>query len=65
MLADGLIERNLSMLDEMNQKPCITTKTVIDRGKRSTIQSEVKQVKNMNKNLNFLEIHNVKIEVLL
>ena len=53
------------MLDEMNQKPCITTKTVIDRGKRSTIQSEVKQVKNINKNLNFLEIHNVKKEVLL
>ena len=34
-----------------NQKPCITTKKVINRGKRSKTLSEVKLVKNISKNL--------------
>ena len=34
-----------------NQKPCITMKKVIDRGKRSKTLSEVKQVENISKNL--------------
>ena len=48
-LADGLIERTLSMLDEMESKLCITTKKVINRGKRSKTVSEVKPVENIAK----------------
>ena len=44
-LADGLIERTSSMLDEQNQKPGTKTKKVIDRGKRSKTLSEVNQSK--------------------
>ena len=51
---------------KLNQKPCITTKKVIDRRKRSKTMSEVKLVKNISKNpLSFLEISPVKKEVLL
>ena len=32
-----------------NQKPCMKTKKVIDRGKRSKTLSEVKSVENINK----------------
>ena len=40
-----------------NPKPCITTKKVIHRGKRSKSLSEVKLVKNISKNpQSFLEI---------
>ena len=48
-LADGLIERTLSMLDEMESKLCTTTKKVINRGKRSKTLSDVKPVKNIGK----------------
>ena len=48
-LADGLIERTLSMLDEMESKLCTTTKKVINRGKRSKTLSEVKPVENISK----------------
>ena len=65
-LAEGLITRISSMLDEIDQKPCITIKKVIDRGKRSKTLSEVKLVENINKNLqSFLEISLVQKEVLL
>ena len=41
-------------------------KKVIDRGKRSKALSEVKQVENINKNLqSFIEINPVEKEVLL
>ena len=44
---------------------CTKTK-VIDRGKRSETLSEVKPIKNLNKNLqSFLEINPVQKEVLL
>ena len=44
-----------------NKKRCITTKKVIDRGKRRKTVSEVKLVKNTSKNpQNFLEISPVK-----
>ena len=48
-LADGLIERTLSMLDEMESKLCTTTKKVINRGKRSKTLSDVKPVENIGK----------------
>ena len=38
---------------KQNQKPCITRKNVIDRGKRSKTLSEVKTVENINKNTEF------------
>ena len=42
---------------KQNQTPCIKTKMVIHRGKRSKTLSEVKPVKNLSKNLqSFLEI---------
>ena len=42
---------------KMNKKPCITTKRLINRGKRNKTLSEVKLVKNIGKNLQrFLEI---------
>ena len=48
-----------------NQKPCITTKKVVNRGKRSKTLSEVKQVENISKNLqSFLEISYVQKEAL-
>ena len=48
---------------KQNQKLCIMTKKVIDRGKRSKTLSEVKQVKNISKNLqSFLEISPVRKE---
>ena len=51
---------------KLNQKPCITTKKVIDRGKRSKTLSEVKLVKNISKSpQSFLEISPVQKEVLL
>ena len=44
------------MLDEIESKPCITTKKVIDRGKSKTL-SEVKLVEKICKNpQSFLEI---------
>ena len=50
---------------KQNQKPCTKLKKVIDRGKRSMTLSEVKPVKNVNKNLqSFLEISPVQNEVL-
>ena len=59
-LADGLIDRTSSML------LCITTKKMIDRGKRSKTLSEVKLSENRSKNLeSFLEISSVQKEVLL
>ena len=52
------------MLEKQNQKPCIKTKKVIDRGKRSKTLSEVKPVENVSKNLqSFLEISSVHKEV--
>ena len=51
-LADGLIERTSSMLDEKKRK--IKTvdkeKKVIDSGKRSETMSEIKLVENISKN---------------
>ena len=50
---------------KQNQKPCIKTKTVIGRVKKSKTLGEEKQVKNISKNLqNFLEISPVQMEVL-
>ena len=49
-----------------NQKLCTKLKKVIDRGKRSKTLSEVKPVKNINKNLqSFPEITPMQKEVLL
>ena len=50
---------------KLNKKPRITTKKVINRGKRIKALSEVKLVKNINKNLqSFLEISPIQKEVL-
>ena len=58
-LADGLIERTSSMLDEIESK-------TIDRGKRSKALGEVKPVESLSKNLqSFLGIRPVQKEVLL
>ena len=65
-LADGLIERTSSMLDEIESRQRIMTKKVIDRGKRSKTLSEVKQVENISKNLqSFPEISPEQKEDLL
>ena len=54
------------MLDETESKPCTKLKKVIDRGKRCKTPSEVKPVKNINKNLqSFPDISSVQEEVLL
>lgn len=50
MLADGLIERASSVLDETSIKNCTKKRTVIERAKRSKTQNEVKPAKNINKN---------------
>ena len=51
---------------KQDQKPCKKTKKVIDRGKGSKTMSEVKPVKDINKNLqSFIEISPVQKEVLL
>ena len=60
-----MIERTSSMLDEMNQKTCINTTKVINRGKRSKTMSEVKPEENISENLqSFLEISPTQKEVL-
>ena len=46
-LADRLIERTSSMLDETGLKPCIKTKKVVARGNRSKTLSQVKPVKSI------------------
>ena len=54
------------MLDEIESKPCITTKKVIDGGKRSKTLSEVKLVENISKNLqSSLEISPMQKDFLL
>ena len=54
------------MLDEIESKTVHKAEEVTDRGKRSNTLSEVKPVKNINKNLqSFLEIIPVQKEVLL
>ena len=64
-LAYGLIERTSSMLAKIESKT-VHKDEVINRRKRSTTLSEVKQVKNIRKNLQtFLEISPVEKEVLL
>ena len=64
-LADELIEKTSSKLDETASKPCIKTKNVIDRGKRSKTLNEVKPVAKICKNPHsFLEISPVQKEVL-
>ena len=64
-LAYGLIERTPSMLAKIESKT-VHKDEVINRRKRSTTLSEVKQVKNIRKNLQtFLEISPVEKEVLL
>ena len=53
------------MLGVRESKPCIKTKKVINRGKRSKTLSEAKPVENISKNLqSFLEISPVEKEVL-
>ena len=48
---------------KQNQKPCMKTKKVIDRGKRSKTLVEVRPVSNINKNLqSFLEMRSVQKE---
>ena len=65
-LADELIERTSSMLEEIESKPSTKTKKVIDRRKRIKTMSEVKPVENISENLqSFLEIHCMQKEVLL
>ena len=51
-LADGLIERTSSMLDEKKRKTRTVDKEkkVIDSGKRSETMSEIKLVENISKN---------------
>ena len=39
------------MFNEIDQKPCIKVRKVIDRGKGSKALTEVKPVKNISKNL--------------
>ena len=64
-LAYGLIERTSSTLAKIESKT-VHKDEVINRRKRSTTLSEVKQVKNIRKNLQtFLEISPVEKEVLL
>ena len=54
------------MLDETESKTCITTKKVIDRGRRNKTLSEVKLFESTSKNPEtFLEISLVQEEVLL
>ena len=54
------------MLDVRESKPCIKTKKVINRGKRSKTLSEAKPVENISKNLqSFLKISPMQKEVLL
>ena len=50
-LADGLIERTSSILDEIESKTVRKTKKVIYRRKRSKTLREVKPVQNISKNL--------------
>ena len=51
---------------KQNQKPCMMTKKVINRGERSKTLTEVMSVQNISKNLqSFLEITPVQKEVLL
>ena len=65
-LADGLIERTSSMLDEIESKPCTKMKKMIDRGKKSKTLCGVKPVKNISRNLrSFLEISPMQKKVLL
>ena len=48
---------------KQNQKPCIKTKKVIDRGKRSKTLCEIRPVNEINKNLqSFLEMSSVQKE---
>ena len=64
-LADGLIERTPSMLDEIELKTVQRDKEGDRQRKRSTTLSEVKPVKNISKNLqSFLEISPAQKEVL-
>ena len=54
------------MLDEIESKKCVTTKKMIDRGKRGKTLSEVKLAENISKNSqSFLEISPVQKEVLI
>ena len=54
------------MLDEIESKKCVTTKKMIDRGKRGKTLSEVKLAENISKNSQrFLEISPVQKEVLI
>ena len=65
-LADGLIERTWSMLDEAEWKTVHNDEQGIDRGKRSKTLNEVKLVENISKNpQSFLEISPMQKEVLL
>ena len=48
---------------KQNQKPCMKTKKVIDRGKRSKTLGEVRPVNNINKNLqSFQEMSSLQKE---
>ena len=65
-LADGLIKRTSSMLDEIESKNVHNDKGDDQYRKRSKTLSEVKPVKNISKNLqSFLEISSAQKEVLL
>ena len=62
-LVDGLIERTLFM--KLEEKPCIKTKKVINRGKIVKTLNEVKPVENISKSLQiFLEISPMQREAL-
>ena len=63
-LADGLIERTLSMLHEIESKTVHKDEEFDRSRKKSKILSEVKPVENISKNLkSFLEIRPVQKEV--
>ena len=65
-LADGLINRSSSMLDETESKTIHKDKEGDQQREKSKTLSEVKPVKNICKNLqSFLEISCVQKEVLL
>ena len=64
-LADGLIKRISSMLDQIESKIVHKEEEMIDRGKRNKTLSEAKPAENISKNMqSFLESSQVLKEVL-
>ena len=49
-MTEGLIERNMSMLDEAALNMCTKKRMAINGDKRNKMLNEVKPVENINKN---------------